>query len=82
MSTSRDNLHRLVDDLTDDQLRDARRLLEALRGADAVGRAFLTAPIDDEPVTQEETAEHARTVEAIESDDLVSLDDVKRSLGM
>ncbi len=48
---TRDALHRLIDELPDDQL---ERLLERIE--DPVLRAIEFAPIDDEPETPEEAA--------------------------
>lgn len=49
-------LHRLVDELPAHELRAAERFLEYLRnvGTDPVLRAFMEAPLDDEPLTAEE----------------------------
>jgi hypothetical protein len=45
----RDALHKLVDDLPDEELPTATRVLEALRATtDPVLRALSTAPADDE----------------------------------
>lgn len=61
--TTRDDLRRLVDQLADDELHAARRYLEYLKDCgDPVLRAFLNAPEDDEPETEEErlTVEEAK----------------------
>lgn len=45
----RSSLHRIVDDLPDDDLVTARRVLQALRDSgDPVLKAFAEAPFDDE----------------------------------
>lgn len=54
----RQTLHVLIDDLPEDELAAAKRFLEFLRfrGKDPL-RAFLDeAPLDDEPVTEEDLA--------------------------
>lgn len=48
-------LHDLVDQLSEDQLEPAERYLSSLcNGDDPVIRAIRSAPIDDEPVTDED----------------------------
>ena len=57
--TTKDRLHQLVDDLPEGEIADAaEQLLQYLRtyGADPLARKLLSAPIDDEPETQEEHA--------------------------
>ncbi|MBI2911703.1 MAG: hypothetical protein HYY05_06140 [Chloroflexi bacterium] len=55
---SRDKLHRLVDELPPREVPAAERVLEHLRnvGLDPVLRAFMAAPVDDEPLTESERA--------------------------
>jgi hypothetical protein len=51
------HLHGLVDALPEAELHAARRFLEYLRQkGDPVLRAFIEAPIDDEPLTEEDIA--------------------------
>ncbi len=54
--TDKEKLHRLVDELPEGELLPAERFLEYLRDRanDPVLRAFLEAPEDDEPLTDEE----------------------------
>ncbi len=53
----REAVRRLVDELPEAELQSARRFLEYLRNlGDPVYRAFLEAPLDDEPLTPEEEA--------------------------
>lgn len=58
--TTKDALHRLIDELPESELATAWHLLEPLRAlraeSDPVLRAFLNAPEDDEPLTEEEIA--------------------------
>jgi len=63
--TTKERLHRLVDELPDDELQAAERFLEYLRltGRDPFLRALLEAPVDDEPLS---TAEEAALAEAEE----------------
>ena len=53
--TTRADLHRLVDELPDDALDSAERLLR--RATDPMIRVLDAAPPDDEPFTDEERAE-------------------------
>ncbi len=53
--TTRDEVHRLVEQLPEGALEDAKRLLEELRmRSDPLLRALADAPEDDEPETEEE----------------------------
>ena len=53
--TTKDRLHELVNCLPDSVLVEAELRLELLlRGEDPVLRAFLEAPVDNEPLTPEE----------------------------
>ena len=63
----REKLHRLVDELPDDELRAAERYLEYLRdtAGDRVLRALQNAPIDDEPLTEQDLEAISEADEAI-----------------
>lgn len=80
--TTKDDLHHLVDELGDQDLADAERILEHLRahGQDPLARKLLTAPIDDEPETDEERAAVAEARAAIARGDVVSDDELRREL--
>jgi hypothetical protein len=54
--TNKDDLHRLVDALPDQELHAALRYMEYLRdmGSDEFVRALMEAPEGDEPLTAEE----------------------------
>lgn len=55
--TTKERLHQLVDQLPESEVATAARLLEALRAtADPVARLLDSAPIDDEPLTDEDLA--------------------------
>jgi hypothetical protein len=56
--TVKEELHCLIEELPECELHAAKRFLEYLRAVplDPVLRAFLEAPEDDEPVTEEEEA--------------------------
>ncbi len=55
----KEDVHRLVDELPDDELPAAQRLLESLlaKEQDPLIRHLMQSPIDDEPYTPEERAE-------------------------
>lgn len=76
--TVKDRLHRVVDEMTDDEAEATLRRLEILR-SDPLVRFLDAAPIDDEPVTPEEEA----AIAEVETDrragvPRIPLDDVKR----
>jgi hypothetical protein len=56
--TVKENVHRLIDQLSDSTLVEAERYLEALRRAELepLWQAFMAAPEDDEPLTAEDIA--------------------------
>jgi hypothetical protein len=56
--TVKENVHRLIDELSDSTLVEAERYLEALRRAELepLWQAFMAAPEDDEPLTAEDIA--------------------------
>jgi hypothetical protein len=63
----RHELHTLLDHIPDSDVPSVRKILRAL--ADPVERAILTAPLDDEPETEEERASVAASL-ADESPDI------------
>jgi hypothetical protein len=81
--TTKERLHRLIDQLPDGQLIDVERLLEALRvhGADPLARKLLTAPLDDEPEPDDERRAVAEARRALDSGDVVRDEDLERELG-
>ena len=54
--STKEVLHRLVDQLPEAETLEAERLLKALQIQDPVLRAIALAPVDDEPETDEERA--------------------------
>jgi hypothetical protein len=76
---TKDGLHRLIDDLPETLVEEAERRLTQLRD-DPVLRAFLEAPEDDEPVTEEDIAaiEEARAERT--RGELIPLEEVARRL--
>lgn len=79
---SRDDLHRLVDQIPDSELSAAQRYLEYLRDVDPVRKALKAAPVDDEMETEEE-AEAVKEAEAdIRAGRTLTTDELKRELGL
>jgi len=74
----REELHELLDHIPDSDVPTARKFLRAL--ADPVWLSILTAPLDDEPETEEELAE----VEAArnETSPAISHEEVLREFGL
>ncbi len=84
MVARRQELHRLVDELSEAQVDTARQWLELFhaRGEDPFLRALAFAPLDDEPVTAEEEAavDEARADER--AGRVVTHEELKRRLGL
>ncbi len=82
--TIKEALHRLVDELPEAELPAAKRYLEYLRnvGADPVLRSLMEAPVDDEPLTPEEEAAVAEAYEDLRCGRTVTMEEVKRELGL
>jgi len=78
---SRDTLHDLVDRIPEEELPAAMRFLEYLAASPAY-RAALSAPVDDEPVTQGDAAAIARVHEEIRAGQVVSHDDLLREFAV
>jgi hypothetical protein len=78
--TAREAVHQLLDELPDDILPEVARYLAALRD-DPVARAFLTAPIDDEPETEEERAAVREAREEAARVGYIRDEDLDRDLG-
>ena len=81
--TTKEALHRLVEELPDDELGAAERALAALRDrtADPVRRNVLAAPDDDEDETPEErvAVDEARGQAA--RGEVVSNEELRREIG-
>jgi hypothetical protein len=78
--TTKDALYRLIDAIPEDGLETARQALEPL--ADPVLLALATAPVDDEPETDEEREAVAEGRAALARGDSISLEDARRELGL
>jgi len=75
--TTKEALHRLIDELPDDQ---AERLLRDID--DPVLRARASAPIDDEPETADEAAAVAEGIADLERGDVLTTEQLRRELGI
>lgn len=80
MTTSRADLHRLVDELSDDEVEPAARALRIL--GSPVLRALRDAPEDDEELTPEEREAIEEGREAARRGDVVSSEELIRELGL
>ncbi len=78
---SRHTLHKLVDRISEEELAAAQRFLEYLAISPAY-RAALSAPPDDEPVTEGDAAAIARAQEEIRTGKVVPHDDLLREFGL
>ena len=76
--TALDELRALVDDLDEDE---AVLWLQFMRTGDPVLRAFLFAPPDDEPVTEEEQADMDEGWRAYREGRVVSVDELRQRFG-
>jgi hypothetical protein len=79
--TTKERLHQVVDELSDEEAEAMLRRVEALR-TDPFVRYLDAAPVDDEPVTPEEEAAVAE-VEADRASGVPTLpfDEIKRKYG-
>ena len=81
--TTKDKLHHLVDQLPECELRAAQRFLEYLRDTgDPVLRAFMEAPEDDEPETEEEREAVEEALEDFKAGRVFTHEEIKRDLGL
>jgi hypothetical protein len=77
----RDTLHDLVDRIAEDELPTARRFLEYLATSPAY-RAALSAPPDDEPVTEADAAAIGRARDEVRAGRVVSHEEILREFGL
>lgn len=78
---ARDALHRLVDDLPEEDVRTAQRLLAALvLTRDPILQKLLTASPDDEPDRDDDDGGLTQARREIREGDLVTLDEIRREL--
>jgi hypothetical protein len=77
--TTKEALHRLIDDLPDDALPGVERYLSAVRD-DPMMRALMAAPLDDEPTTPDEDAGAREAIERYRRGEFVTADDSRARL--
>jgi hypothetical protein len=77
---SRDTLHDLIDRIPEEELPAAKRFLEYLAVSPAY-RAALSAPPDDEPVTEADAAAIARVRHEVRGGNVISHDEILREFG-
>lgn len=79
---NRQELHHLVDEIPDHELLAAERYLMYLRlvGQDPLLHSLLSAPLDDEPLTEEDRAALDEARDDVVAGRLVSHDEARRRL--
>lgn len=83
MMGRRQALHRLIDDLPEQDLSVATRVLEALRAtSDPVLRALMSAPLDDEPDDDDADGGLSEARREAREGKGLSHEEVKRELGL
>jgi hypothetical protein len=81
--TTKETLHKLVDSLPESEWETVRRVLEERLAKHApVLRAFLEAPEDDEPETEEERAAVEEAYEDLKAGRVFRWKEVNRELGL
>lgn len=82
VTKEREKLHRLIDQLPESEMHTAERFLEYLRDSptDPVLKAFMEAPLDDEPLTPEEEAAAKEAEEAAARGEVITLDEYEARL--
>jgi hypothetical protein len=79
----REELHGLVDDLSDEDLPTAKRFLAYLRNVrDPLIRKMVEAPYEDELLTEEDIVALDEAYEAIARGEVYSDEEVRRELGL
>lgn len=80
---TKEQLHKLVEELSQDEMEAARRYLEYLRDAgDPLIRLLRHAPFDDEPEDEDEQAAVAEGRANLAAGRVVSHDEVRREFGL
>ncbi len=83
-AVTKEELHRLVDELPESEHATAQRVLVGLRVLAAVGPLYTaeTAPIDDEPETEEERAAVAEAKAELARGEGIPAADIYREFGV
>ena len=77
--TTKDALHRLIDELPEEALPGVERYLAAVRD-DPMMRTLVAAPLDDEETSPEEDAEARAAVERYRRGDFLTADEARARL--
>ncbi len=77
----RDTLHDLVERIPEEELPTAKRFLEYLATSPAY-RAALSAPPDDEPMTEADVSAIERAHDEVRAGKIVSHDEILREFGV
>ena len=78
--TTREALHRLIDAIPGNDLDAVERVIEPF--VDPVALSLANAPLDDEEETEEERAAVAEGRAALDAGDFVTLEDLRREIGI
>ena len=81
-TTTRSQLHALVDALPDGELDEAYRLLRGLGESDPVLRAALLASLDDEPFTDDDRQAVGEAEGGYRRGEWITNEEMKRELGL
>lgn len=77
--TTKERLHQVVDRLSEEEAADALDYIVS-RGRDPLARRLDAAPIDDEPLTDEERESLREGREDIAAGRVISMEDLRRDL--
>jgi hypothetical protein len=81
--TTKEALHRLVDELPDEELPEAERMLRALTIVDPVERSLALAPVEEEePLSDEDLTALAEARAEAARGETLSTDELRRELGL
>ncbi len=82
MNMEREEMHRLIEQLPESEIKPALRYLRYLRelGEDELLKKLMSAPIDDEPETEEELNGLRQARRELGSGDILSTEELKREL--
>lgn len=79
--TTKDRLHKLVDELSDQEAEAALVIVERRRD-DPMLHALASAPIDDEPSSAEEDAGAAKALDSYRRGEAISSEEMRQELGL
>jgi hypothetical protein len=80
--SERQTLHRLIDELPEEDLSTAERVLRALSQSKAPRMPLDAAPFDEEPETPEERAAVAEARAQADRGELIPQEELERKLGL